>query len=75
MIGFLTLTTSPATFIGQKKIGPRFVSGEGNFFEDSFRKARRDKAILMDQNLVSGMGNVYSDENFVSGTDSSEAED
>ena len=51
-----------AFFVGQK-LGPEPFDLEPSYFRDRLRNTRRNlKAILLDQTVVAGVGNIYADE-------------
>jgi len=63
--GVIRAITSPEDFVGQKQLGPDALSPA--FSREYFLKAIAGKktsikAVLMDQQVVAGIGNVYSDE-------------
>lgn len=64
-LGHIYLTKDMKAFIGQKELGPDVCSQE--FDRETFHKVLSDrhgmiKSALMDQSLMAGIGNVYSDE-------------
>lgn len=65
MIGRVGLVEDAADFIAAEKLGPDALDRRFDF--DAFKAAvsgvRRDvKSVLMDQQIVAGVGNIYSDE-------------
>ncbi|HUT26779.1 MAG TPA: DNA-formamidopyrimidine glycosylase family protein [Methanomassiliicoccales archaeon] len=51
------------TFVSQKGLGPDALSiGEGEFHRRICRRRRAIKAVLLDQKVVAGIGNLYADE-------------
>ncbi len=65
MLGGIRAIASPEDFVVQKQLGPDALSPD--FSRDYFSKAIAGKktsikAVLMDQQVVAGIGNVYSDE-------------
>ena len=65
MIGRVGLTDDAADFVAAEKLGPDALDRRFDF--EAFRAALRDikrdvKSVLMDQQIVAGIGNIYSDE-------------
>jgi formamidopyrimidine-DNA glycosylase len=65
MIGHVGLVEDAADFIADEKLGPDALDQRFNF--DAFKTAvhglkRKVKSVLMDQEIVAGIGNIYSDE-------------
>lgn len=65
MIGHVGLVEDAAEFIAAEKLGPDALDRRLDF--DAFRTAvlatKRDtKSVLMDQQIIAGIGNIYSDE-------------
>jgi len=65
MIGRVGLAQDAADFVTAEKLGPDALDGRFDF--DAFRTAihgrKRDvKSVLMDQQIIAGIGNIYSDE-------------
>jgi formamidopyrimidine-DNA glycosylase len=65
MLGRVGLVEDAADFIADEKLGPDALDRRFDF--DAFRAAVRDlkrdvKSVLMDQEIVAGIGNIYSDE-------------
>jgi formamidopyrimidine-DNA glycosylase len=65
MIGRVGLVEDAADFVAAEKLGPDALDRKFDF--DAFKTAvlgiKRDvKAVLMDQQIIAGIGNIYSDE-------------
>ncbi len=65
MIGHVGLVEDAAEFIADEKLGPDALDRRLDF--DAFKAAvlggkRNVKTVLMDQEVISGVGNIYSDE-------------
>ncbi len=61
--GKINLTSSMEDFIEKKKLGPDALEIDFKTFKEIFEKRRGAiKSALMDQHLLSGVGNIYSDE-------------
>ncbi|MGZ5148432.1 MAG: hypothetical protein ACXWI6_00225 [Burkholderiales bacterium] len=65
MIGRVGLVEDAAAFIADEKLGPDALDRRFDF--DAFKTAvrgieRNVKSVLMDQGIISGIGNIYSDE-------------
>jgi formamidopyrimidine-DNA glycosylase len=65
MIGRVGLVEDASDFIAQEKLGPDALDRRFDF--DAFKAAvlgvKRDvKSVLMDQEIIAGIGNIYSDE-------------
>lgn len=65
MIGRVGLTEDAADFVAAERLGPDALDRRFDF--EAFRAALRDlkrdvKSVLMDQQIVAGIGNIYSDE-------------
>jgi len=62
-IGLFGYTSSIDSFIKKKRLGPDILSISKEEFLNRVRKnGRVVKAVLMDQSLFAGIGNIYSDE-------------
>ncbi|BDZ69373.1 Fpg/Nei family DNA glycosylase [Methanobacterium ferruginis] len=61
--GKLGLTSDPDEFIKQKKLGPDALKIDFKDFQEIF-KGRKGmiKPLLMNQNIIAGIGNLYADE-------------
>jgi formamidopyrimidine-DNA glycosylase len=65
MIGRVGLIADAAAFVGAEKLGPDALDRRFDLaaFRSAVRGSRRDvKSVLMDQEIISGIGNIYSDE-------------
>jgi len=65
MIGRVGLADDAAAFIAEEKLGPDALDPRFDFpaFKAAVLGSKRDvKSVLMDQQIVAGIGNVYSDE-------------
>src|SRR3974390_2378542 len=65
MIGRIGLVEDAADFIADEKLGPDAIDRRFDFdvFKTAVRGLKRDvKSVLMDQEIVAGIGNIYSDE-------------
>lgn len=63
LFGKVSLTPDMDAYIKQKKLGPDALSISLQEFGDALRRTRTNiKTALMDQKLIAGIGNVYSDE-------------
>lgn len=63
IFGRIGLTSSPEEFIHTNKLGPDALIVSWDEFYTIFHKQRiAIKEVLMDQNKISGIGNVYADE-------------
>ncbi len=65
MIGRVGLVDDAADFIAEEKLGPDALDRRFDFdaFEARITGIKRDvKSVLMDQEIVAGIGNIYSDE-------------
>jgi formamidopyrimidine-DNA glycosylase len=65
MLGGIRAITSPEDVVGQKQLGPDALSpafSREYFLKTIAGKKTSIKAVLMDQQVVAGIGNVYSDE-------------
>jgi formamidopyrimidine-DNA glycosylase len=61
--GLIALTERVDTFIREKNLGPDALSIREDAFVELLRGRRGSvKAALMDQSLISGIGNIYADE-------------
>jgi formamidopyrimidine-DNA glycosylase len=61
--GKINLTSSMEDFIKEKKLGPDALQIDFKTFKEIFEKRRGAiKSALMDQHILSGIGNIYSDE-------------
>lgn len=61
-LGAIALLESPESYLVAKKRGPDALDIELNEFSQKIKGKRTIKAILLDQSLVSGIGNLYADE-------------
>ncbi len=64
-IGHVGLTSDPEAFAEGEKLGPDALDPSFDLaaFETALAKRKRDlKSLLMDQEVVAGIGNIYSDE-------------
>lgn len=62
-LGRVTLTEDAEGFIAQKGLGPDALALDPGTFQERLRRARGPvKAALMNQGLMAGIGNIYSDE-------------
>lgn len=64
-IGWVGLASDPDAFIEAQELGPDALDPAFDFaaFEKALLRRRRDlKSFLMDQEIVAGIGNLYSDE-------------
>jgi formamidopyrimidine-DNA glycosylase len=63
MFGKVDLVEDPDEFIREKKLGPDPLTLDANSFRERFEGRRGGvKAALMNQQIVAGVGNIYSDE-------------
>jgi formamidopyrimidine-DNA glycosylase len=65
MIGRVGLVEDAADFVAEEKLGPDALDRRFDFaaFQSAVRGLKRDvKSVLMDQEIVAGIGNIYSDE-------------
>lgn len=65
MIGRVSLVEDAADFIAQEKLGPDALDPAFDFqaFKTTVAGTRRDaKSVLMDQQIIAGIGNIFSDE-------------
>jgi formamidopyrimidine-DNA glycosylase len=65
MLGGIRAIASPEDFLAKKKLGPDALSpafSRDYFFKALAGKKTSIKAALMDQQVVAGIGNIYSDE-------------
>jgi len=65
MIGHVGLVEDAADFIAAEKLGPDALDPRLDFpaFKAAIARTKRDiKSALMDQGLIAGIGNIYSDE-------------
>lgn len=65
MIGRVGLAENAADFITAEGLGPDALDRRFDFatFEGALRGVKRDvKSVLMDQQIIAGIGNIYSDE-------------
>jgi formamidopyrimidine-DNA glycosylase len=65
LLGRVGLATDPASFIAEEELGPDALDPRFDLaaFERALGGRRRDlKSLLMDQALIAGIGNIYSDE-------------
>jgi formamidopyrimidine-DNA glycosylase len=65
MIGRVGLAEEAAAFIADEKLGPDALDRRFDFaaFRSAVRGSQRDvKSVLVDQEVISGIGNIYSDE-------------
>ena len=64
MLGRINLTDDPEDYIQNKHLGPDALEIDQETFIDKIKSKKRSnlKATLMKQELISGIGNVYSDE-------------
>jgi formamidopyrimidine-DNA glycosylase len=65
MLGRVGLVEDAADFIADEKLGPDALDRrfDLNAFKSVVRDLKRDvKSVLMDQEIVAGIGNIYSDE-------------
>ena len=65
MIGRVGLVEDPADFIADEKLGPDALDRRFDFgaFKAAVLGVKRDvKSVLMDQQIIAGIGNIYSDE-------------
>jgi len=61
--GKINMTSSMEDFIKEKKLGPDALEIDFKTFKEIFEKRRGAvKSALMDQHMLSGIGNIYSDE-------------
>jgi formamidopyrimidine-DNA glycosylase len=62
-LGRITLTESPAAFMAQQKLGRDALDiSETDFIELASKQRGNVKSWLMNQNIIAGIGNIYSDE-------------
>lgn len=63
LFGRVGLAQDPADFIEEKELGPDALAIDADSFIAAFKDKRGQvKAALMDQSLLAGIGNIYSDE-------------
>lgn len=61
--GLMTITESPIHFMQQRGFGPDALELSSRTFQDIIsHNSRKLKVVLMDQQLIAGIGNLYSDE-------------
>jgi formamidopyrimidine-DNA glycosylase len=61
--GAIGLTPSKASFLERKRLGPDALAIEReDFVERTSRHRRPIKTVLLDQSVLAGVGNLYSDE-------------
>jgi formamidopyrimidine-DNA glycosylase len=65
MLGRISLAEAPDDVIAQEKLGPDALDAHFDF--EAFKEAvagttRSVKSVLMDQHIIAGIGNIYSDE-------------
>jgi formamidopyrimidine-DNA glycosylase len=61
--GAIGLTPSKASFLERKRLGPDALAiGREDFVERVSRHRRPIKTVLLDQSVLAGVGNLYSDE-------------
>jgi formamidopyrimidine-DNA glycosylase len=61
--GKINLTSSIEDFINEKKLGPDALEIDFKTFKEIFEKRKGAiKSALMDQHIIAGIGNIYSDE-------------
>ena len=61
--GKINLTSSIEDFIKEKKLGPDAIEIDFKTFKEIFEKRKGAiKSVLMDQHILAGIGNIYSDE-------------
>lgn len=64
-IGRIALVSDPAAFIEEEKLGPDALDPDFDLaaLERALKGRKRDvKSLLMDQEILAGIGNIYSDE-------------
>jgi formamidopyrimidine-DNA glycosylase len=62
-LGFTSLTDDPDAFVRDQNLGPDAVDPSPAQLRDLLRSRRGSvKSALMDQSLIAGVGNIYSDE-------------
>ena len=63
MFGKVALVEDPDGFIREKKLGPDSLELDSDSFRERFEGRRGGvKAVLMNQRVLAGIGNIYSDE-------------
>lgn len=63
LFGFVSATPSVEEYISQKNIGPdALVISKQEFLKKINKRSGKIKPVLMDQHLLSGIGNIYADE-------------
>lgn len=63
LLGKVSLCGDPDEYSGKKDIGPDILEiGDDRFMEMISKKRGKIKTALMDQSLMSGLGNIYTDE-------------
>lgn len=61
--GKVGLTRDPEKFVQEKKLGPDALEIDYKTFRELFKKRKaRLKSLLLNQNFVAGIGNLYADE-------------
>ena len=61
--GKINLTSSAEEFVSQKKLGPDALEIDIKTFKEIFKKKKGAvKSVFMDQHVIAGIGNIYSDE-------------
>ncbi len=61
--GKMGLTRDPERFIQEKKLGPDALEVDFKTFRELFKKRKAHlKALLLNQNFIAGIGNLYADE-------------
>jgi len=63
ILGSVGIIDDPDAFIAERRLGPDALDGELEPFRQRIRRRRRDvKSVLMDQSVIAGLGNIWSDE-------------
>ena len=63
ILGSVGIVDDPDAFIADRRLGPDALDGEFEPFRHRVRRRRRDvKSTLMDQTVIAGLGNIWSDE-------------
>ncbi len=63
LFGLITITESVEQYVSNKKLGPDALAiSKSEFLKNIASRKAKVKSMLMDQKLLSGIGNIYADE-------------
>jgi formamidopyrimidine-DNA glycosylase len=63
LFGFITVTHDKSNYINEKQLGPdALLIKESEFIEQLRKRSIKIKSFLMNQHILSGIGNIYTDE-------------